>query len=449
MLTLKLAADLSAIDGTTLSAPVAEAARRHLLDGLGCLLAGGRGRLAHMARMAFPGPGPCSLYGLEGAAPPGPAAFVNAISLYSIALNDVHKEAGAHPGAVVLPALLAGAELKPARGADFIAAMVAGYDLMGRLGRAVMPAHRAAGFHPTGTLGPFAATAALGRLSGFDGPRLASALGIAGSQAAGLTCFLRDDSDTIYFHAARAAQNGVEACALAAAGMRGPQSVLEEPAGGFLSTFCPAPDAAALDTSAALGCELLASSLRPFYGCTYTIAATTAVARLLRHHSARRVTQIRLWAAPGLLQNVDRPRPENLLAARISLQFNVALVLHLGRPLIGEVSEALLRNPDLRAWLPKIALEPAADLPAWATRAELTFDDGTTACETITRQYGDPQDPMDDAAVTAKFYALVGQSAAARAVVTAVKDLQSAADCQALLTALAHCAAHLRTAHPL
>ena len=55
------------------------------------------------------------------------AAFVNGISLYSVGLNDVHVTAESHPGASVIPAVLALSEWKGLAGREMIAAMVAGY----------------------------------------------------------------------------------------------------------------------------------------------------------------------------------------------------------------------------------------------------------------------------------------------------------------------------------
>jgi len=123
--------------------------------------------------------------------------------------------------------------------------MVAGYEVNGRVGRAIIPTHRERGFHPTGTCGTFGATAAAARLLGFDADKTANALGIAGSQAAGLYECHHDGTSTMIFHAGRAAQNGVEAALLVRAGMTGPATVLEGTKGFFRATSNAAdPDAA-------------------------------------------------------------------------------------------------------------------------------------------------------------------------------------------------------------
>jgi 2-methylcitrate dehydratase PrpD len=81
------------------------------------------------------------------------AAFVNAIALYSVGLNDVHSPSGAHPGACVIPTVLAVAEWMRLPGKDLLTAMVAGYEVNGRVGRAIIPTHRERGFHPLVCLG--------------------------------------------------------------------------------------------------------------------------------------------------------------------------------------------------------------------------------------------------------------------------------------------------------
>lgn len=432
-------------DCGTLPAATLLTAKLHLLDGIGCMLAGGGSRVARIAQRLQFARGDSTIFATGCQVGARDAAFSNSAALYSIALNDVHKDAGAHPGATIIPALLALAERPNVAGADFLAGLVAGYDVMGRLGRAIMPQHRARGFHPTGTLGPFASTAAVGRLSGFDAELMASAFGIAGSQAAGLVCFLRDESDTIFFHAARSAENGVTACALAAAGLRGPKEVLEDPKGGFLATMSTHADAEAILRSGPYGHEVNASTLRPFYGCTYTIAATSAVEQIMARNPARTASEmqsITVRAHPALISEVDRPNPTSLLAARISMQFNIALALALGGPLLGEADESHLHDPILRQLMARITLHDDETLPAWGSAVQVTYRDGDVHDAMVQTASGDPEAPLEQNRVVRKFHALVGKTEAAAEVVRAVDRLDGD-DCAELISAIAFAAGEM------
>ena len=111
------------------------------------------------------------------------------------------------PSVAILPGLLALAEERRARGRDVIAAFVAGYETACRIGMAMRPGHYGRGFHATGTVGAFGAAAACARLLGLDAEATGRALGIAGTQAAGL----KSQFGTMCkpFHAGKAAQNGL------------------------------------------------------------------------------------------------------------------------------------------------------------------------------------------------------------------------------------------------
>src|SRR5262249_22581314 len=125
-------------------------AKRLLLDGIGCLLAGaqaadGRNATAMVRRLG--GAAQATLFTDLEPASVRDAAFVNGICLYSVGLNDIHKPAGSHPAGCIIPVVLAIGEWRKTRGAALLAAMAAGYEVVGRVGRAIRPNHRERGFH--------------------------------------------------------------------------------------------------------------------------------------------------------------------------------------------------------------------------------------------------------------------------------------------------------------
>ena len=138
MLTRTLAAFVAGLKYSDLPPATVQMSRLLLLDGLGCLLAGTNA--AHASSTAqmvreLGGAAQASIYPGMTSGSVRDAAFVNGISLYSVGLNDVHVAAESHPGASVIPAILALGEWKRLPGSEMIAAMVAGYELVGRVGR--------------------------------------------------------------------------------------------------------------------------------------------------------------------------------------------------------------------------------------------------------------------------------------------------------------------------
>lgn len=446
--TRRVADYVANIDPASIPEAAREAARKLLLDGIGCLLAGTQGGPARsavaMAAQLAPAGGPSTIVASGARASARDAAFVNGITLYSVGVNDIHKASCSHPGGCVIPALLAVAEWQATRGSDMLAAMIAGYDVMGRLGRATMPGHRDRGFHPTGTYGAFAATAAVGRLLKLGAATQASAFGVAGSQAAGLVAFQTDGALTMVFHAGRSAQNGVEACLLAREGLNGPVRVFEDPHGGFLHATCDSPRVEEMTRGLGEFFEVQDTTFRPFYGCTYTIAASSATAQILQRlpRRAEDVEHVTVRCHPVVKEEVDDADPRTLLAARISMQFNVALVLARGDVWVGDVHEKDLWDPRVRHLFPSIRFEVDDAMSPWASAVTVRFKDGSTETAEVLAPKGDPANPMTWDDTVRKFHRLVESAGGAQhldAIVAAVEGLEHT-DGRALMNAV-HAAA--------
>ncbi len=163
--------------------------------------------------------GPSVVVGTPYRVLPEYASMANGIAFHSIEMDDVNNEASLHPGVVAFPTALSMADLAHVSGKDFIAAVVAGYDVIVRLGRALQPAeHYGRGFHPTGTCGAFGAAVVAGRLLGLQGDDFIHALGIAGSQTAGSMEYLAQGAWTKRFHPGWASHSGSWAALLARSG---------------------------------------------------------------------------------------------------------------------------------------------------------------------------------------------------------------------------------------
>lgn len=164
------------------------------------------------------------------------AALVNGTYSHALELDDDHRVAVLHPGAVVVPAALAACEAAGTNGRRFLASVLAGYEVMCRLGLALRGKPFDHGMHPTALFGVFGAAAAAGVGMGLSAEALTRCLGIAGTQAFGLTEWRADGSWIKRLHPGRAAQSGVLAANLARAGFTGPATILEG-TGGFFRVF--------------------------------------------------------------------------------------------------------------------------------------------------------------------------------------------------------------------
>lgn len=165
------------------------------------------------------------------------AGFLNGISSHCLDLDDGHRLAQIHPGCTVIPAALSLAEERDKSGKEFLEAIVVGYEVAIALGKGINPSHRNHGFHSTGTIGSLAAAAASCKIMDLDFKETVNALGLAGTQAAGL--LESDHAGTMgkHLHAGRAVQSGMISAILSQKGFTGAASILEGKE-GFLKAMC-------------------------------------------------------------------------------------------------------------------------------------------------------------------------------------------------------------------
>jgi 2-methylcitrate dehydratase PrpD len=165
-------------------------ARQCILDTIGCGIAGASDDLVILLLAEMTEQGgvkTSSIFGHAARLPAATAAIVNGAAAHALDFDDVNLAMPGHPSAAILPGLLALAEERRASGADVLTAFVAGYELQCRVGRVISPGHYdKLGFHATATVGSFGAAAACAHLLKLDADAFARALGIAGTQAAGV-----------------------------------------------------------------------------------------------------------------------------------------------------------------------------------------------------------------------------------------------------------------------
>jgi len=207
-----------------------------VLDSLGCAFSGSstpEGKIVNEFVQNQEGVKEASLWATNFLGPAANVVLGNGTMIHSFDFDDYHMTK-IHPGAVVIPAAVAIGEKEGTDGKALVTAIVAGYETMIHISRGANPAaSRLKGWHLTGTCGTYAAAAAAGSIWQFDTKTMASALGMAGTQSAGLWAFTADGSSSKRFHPGRASQSGVIAACLARTGYQGPTKILEAEDGGF------------------------------------------------------------------------------------------------------------------------------------------------------------------------------------------------------------------------
>jgi 2-methylcitrate dehydratase PrpD len=163
----------------------------------------------------------------QGRSTPMEAGLANGIFAHSMDLDDGHRLAMLHPGACVIPAALSLCEAENRTGKELIESIVVGYQVVIALGMMVNPGHRSRGFHSTGTCGTLGAAAAACKAMDLSETQITNALGLAGTQAAGLLESDHSGSMGKHLHTGRAAQSGILSALLARNGFTGAETILE------------------------------------------------------------------------------------------------------------------------------------------------------------------------------------------------------------------------------
>ena len=318
------------------------------------------------------------------------AALVNGTQVQGFELDDVHRQGVLHVGAVTLPPLVALLEAgRPdMTGRDFLAAAVAGYEIGPRVGMCMGQEHIGQGWHSGATVGVFSAAAGAARGLGLDEARTVHALGIAGTQSAGLMA-AQYGAMVKRMHAGRSAQSGLYGALLAEAGFTGIVDVFEAPYGGFCTTFSRSTDRFDLaELSSGLGerFETMRISLK-FYSCVGSNHTTLDAIRAIqsrRPFGPDDLQEIVVHGSQVTVDHVGWPyRPEGLTSAQLNLPFCIATLLLEGDVFVDQFTPAAVDDAARIALSRRVRVEHDPAITALGSkfrhkvRVELRFRDGT------------------------------------------------------------------------
>ena len=343
--------------------------------------------------------------------PASAAALIGSVAAHALDLDDYAF--ANHTSAVLVPPILAEAEVAGASGARMIDGYLAGFEVWSVLARREQDYMQGAGWHPTGVYGPVGTAAALCRLRGMPRAATRNALGLAAAAGGGVMDNFGTQAKP--YQAARAAEAGVAAVRRALAGLDAGPHALDGP-GGFLQTISPngrvdrAAPAPELGTDwymaehglnikrypvvgAAQRCVDAAVQLRRDHGVD-AAAIERVTARISKDHSS--VMQFRL--------------PSDAMQAKFSLEFAVASALLLGRLGLEEMRDDCVRRDDVQALMRRVHREEGPDddpvYPVGArhdTVGLLLRDGSEIVSEPVYRYRGHGRNPLSESELRAKF----------------------------------------------
>jgi 2-methylcitrate dehydratase PrpD len=394
-------------------ANVVEAAKLHVLDVLGCGLAAHGLQIATEGRTTMAdlgGEAEASVIGLDTGLPAPNAAFANAMLCHGLDYDDTHSESVSHVSTVVVPAAAAVAEAQGAGGGELLAAIIAGNEIVTRIGMASPGAFHKRGFHPTAICGIFGATAAVAKLTGLSQEQATSALGIAGSMASGLFAYLDDATATKPIHPAWAAHGAILATRLAAHGAEGPPGVLEGRFGVFHAFVDRRIDLEPQLADLGRRWETPRIAFKPYPACHFihgSLGATASLGSVDIDEIEEIVVTVPEAGVSLVLEPADsKVAPRNEYEGKFSLQYSTAAMLVHGRVGLTSYTADALADPRVLELARKVRYEtkdyqtyPAA----FPGGVRILLRDGHELKADFPHQLGAPENPMSAEQVREKF----------------------------------------------
>ena len=432
-----------------LSLSVVEAAKLHILDSLGCLLAGSRlepGKLAYdLARASSENSSSftSTLLGTDLR-----VSFLDAVQAMSVAahcgeMGDIHSGAGTCIGGMVVPALIAVAEKYGGRGRDFLVGAIVGYETTARVGLAIdAPNLFTRGWWPSTVCGVFGVAAAGAKFLRWPLDKTVNALGIASLNAGGMITGGHEGATARHLIFGRAAQSGVLSLLAAEQGFTGPRRAFEDPR-GFCLTLCVEPKWEYLQSTEPY-C-LPAVAFKPYPCARQLHAGVEVLLRLLQDYSITptAIDEIELSVPTAVASLVNRPAASANRAAMLgSGQYVMAATAITGKMDLKSFDDRFLQNNEVKGLMGKVKVSGEIELDryfpqSWPGRVRMSLRDGSSHTQEIIIPKGEKENPMSVQEVEEKFLSLAAPVLGDSKARSVIREVQGLADRDSLSELLA------------
>jgi 2-methylcitrate dehydratase PrpD len=365
-------------------------AKHTILDTIAVTLAGSVTESANVINryvQVIGGKEECTIIGRNAKNSSVNAVLVNSATGHALDYDDVSRAIIGHPAVVTVFPALAMAEKTGATGKEIIQAVVAGYEAIACIGRGVLPEFLEKGWHSSATIGPFGAAAACGRIIGLDDEAMTIALGIAGTQSAGIKINL--GAMTKHFQVGKAASNGVTAALLSQMGYTAPSNILEGKQ-GFCYVYAPRYDLDVMVKSFGNPYDMMdyGAAFKTWPTCFATHPTIEASVILAEEYdiNPKEIKRVEIWATPIVLDHLRFLLPQSAIEAMFSATFGAAVALIKRKVGLKDFTDQVVKEAAIQDLMKKMTLNQdpefsqkgfmlSRDTPA-KTRVEIYMNDG-------------------------------------------------------------------------
>lgn len=383
-------------------------AARSFLNWVGCAVGASRHETVERALEAlsdFSGPREATVLGRGDKLDIMLAALMNGMTSHTFDFDDTHLKTVIHPSGPVASAILALAERKPVKGADFLHAFILGVDVECRIGNAVYPSHYDVGWHITATAGVFGAAAAAGRLIGLSEQQMVWALGIAATQSSGL----REMFGTMVkpMHPGNAARNGLLAALLASKDFTSAEQGIEGRR-GFANVLATERNFAEITEKLGETWEIALNTYKPFACGIVEHPAIDGCIQLRNEHriKADDIESISLRVHPLVLELTGRKTPQAGLEGKFSVYHSCAVAIIHGAAGEAQYSDAVVRDARVMSLRDRVTATVDRALHEDQVHVTIKLKNGKTLERSVEHAVGSLDRPMSDSDLEAKFRGL-------------------------------------------
>ncbi len=386
-------------------------ASRHVDSSLTCLKA---------ARELGDGEPVSTAIGCSYKTTPQMAAMINGTFGHAFDMDDDHRYGTQHSSVVVFPAILALAEKYGKSGKDVITAFAYGSEITIRLGEAFEGQTYYQGFHPTGTCGVFGATGGAAKLLGLDAKEITYALGLAGSQAAGLLEWKAQGTWSKRYQAGHPAMCGVISAIMAKNGYTAPTTVWDGQ-DGFLRAYSYQDIWNEAKVSEEFGkrWEMADTSIKVHACCRFSAPLADAGVDLFKRGvDYKQVESILARVNKYSIKVLTIPEetkadPRTVVDAQFSLPYAIACGMVKGHENIDDYTYEAIRDPEVLALAKKVkwVLDPEIEKvypKYYPCTVEVTMKDGSVITSHTEYPKGDPENPVSWEEAVGKFRFMAG-----------------------------------------
>lgn len=333
------------------------------------------------------------------------AALVNGAMAHALDYDDTHSGSLGHPSAPVIPAVLAVAEWKGLSGKSALEAFILGFEVETRIGLGMGMKHYDRGWHATSTFGRFGAAVAAGKLLGLSLEEMKIALGLAGTQAAGLRLVF--GTMTKPFHPGKCAFDGVLSAILAQRGFTCAPNIIEGKK-GYWEVLGDDSNLEPMVKDLGKKYEVLKNTFKPYAACLLTHPTIDAILEMRGKYNLKPedVEAISCDVGKFCLDSAGQVEPKTGLAGKFSTYYCAALALAEGVAGENMFTDKKVQDPQMVALRKKVKAKVVPGYKDTEAKVTITAKGGKKYSAYVDTPKGDPRNPPTDEELENKFRSL-------------------------------------------